>query len=142
MAAEGRPPAHLCGAPPGGSALNLSVYGGRIATNPVTLSTAPWELRALVRGYVQGVGFRVFARRQAQALGLAGYVRNTEDGDVEVVAQGPRADLEALLVELQRGPSESEVSSVDHSWDRPKAYYRGFEIAFGIPAAPTYPSRS
>ena len=100
------------------------------------------ELRVLVRGYVQGVGYRVFARREALALGLAGYVRNTEDGDVEVVAQGPREDLEALLTELQRGPSEAEVSSVDRSWAKPDVHYRGFEIAYSIPAAPTHDGRS
>ena len=88
------------------------------------------ELRAVVRGYVQGVGFRAFVRRRALALGLAGYVRNTADGDVEVLAQGPEPDLDALLADLQRGPSESEVSSVDHRWAQPAALYRGFEITY------------
>jgi acylphosphatase len=88
------------------------------------------ELQATVRGYVQGVGFRAFVRRRALALGLVGYVRNTEDGDVEVVAQGPRRDLEVLLSELQRGPSESEVSSVDYAWRPARNRYLGFDIRY------------
>ena len=88
------------------------------------------QLRATVRGYVQGVGFRAFVRRRALALGLDGYVRNTWDGDVEVLAVGPRGDLESLLDDLRRGPSESEVSSVDAAWTVGEAGdgYHGFEV--------------
>jgi acylphosphatase len=88
------------------------------------------QLRATVRGYVQGVGFRAFVRRRALALGLDGYVRNSWDGDVEVLAVGPRGDLESLLDDLRRGPSESEVSSVDAEWADGVAGdgYRGFEV--------------
>jgi acylphosphatase len=88
------------------------------------------QLHATVRGYVQGVGFRAFVRRRALALGLDGYVRNTWDGEVEVLAVGPRGDLESLLDDLRRGPSESEVSSVDAAWSErvAGASYRGFEV--------------
>ncbi len=88
------------------------------------------QLRATVRGYVQGVGFRSFVRRRALALGLDGYVRNTPEGDVEVTAVGPRGDLETLLEDLRRGPSESEVSSVDVAWAAAgsSAGGQGFEI--------------
>jgi acylphosphatase len=91
------------------------------------------QLFATVRGYVQGVGFRAFVRRRALALGLDGYVRNTWDGDVEVLAVGPRGDLESLLEDLRRGPSESEVSSVDAAWTEGRAGDRGpgFEIRWG-----------
>jgi acylphosphatase len=88
------------------------------------------QLSATVRGYVQGVGFRAFVRRRALALGLDGYVRNTWDGDVEVLAMGPRRDLESLLDDLRRGPSESEVSSVDAAWAVVEAGdgFHGFEV--------------
>ncbi len=88
------------------------------------------QLRATVRGYVQGVGFRSFVRRRALALDLNGYVRNTWEGDVEVQAVGPRGDLESLLEDLRRGPSESEVSSVDAAWTTVEAAggSQGFEI--------------
>jgi acylphosphatase len=92
--------------------------------------TQVMQLRATVRGYVQGVGFRAYVRRRALALGLDGYVRNTWDGDVEVLAMGPRRDLESLLDDLQRGPSESEVSSVDAAWTLGDSgdSYHGFEV--------------
>jgi acylphosphatase len=88
------------------------------------------RLRATVRGYVQGVGFRAYVRRRALALGLDGYVRNTWDGDVEVLAMGPRRELESLLDDLRRGPSESEVSSVDAAWTVNEAEdgCHGFEV--------------
>ncbi|HEX5368456.1 MAG TPA: acylphosphatase, partial [Dehalococcoidia bacterium] len=58
-------------------------------------------LRALVRGRVQGVGFRYFVQERASALGLAGFARNLSNGStVEVVAEGPLSALEALLEAL------------------------------------------
>ena len=54
------------------------------------------RLDARVRGRVQGVGYRVFALREAGSLGLDGFVANEADGSVRVVAEGRRADLEAL----------------------------------------------
>jgi len=88
------------------------------------------QLHALVRGYVQGVGFRAFVLRRARALGLTGYVRNTWDGDVEVVAEGPRPAVEALLADLHRGPSEAEVSSVDASWRKAQGIFTTFEVRY------------
>jgi len=66
----------------------------------------------LVKGRVQGVGFRWFVHREAGALGLHGWVRNTEDGHVEVVAAGPTADLDALGTALRRGSRGSRVDAV------------------------------
>ena len=103
---------------------------GPYLLDPKPPRRAPVELRAVVRGYVQGVGFRAFVRRRALALGLAGYVRNTAEGDVEVLAQGAAPELDTLLADLQRGPSEAEVSSVDHRWAQPEDLYRGFEITY------------
>ena len=57
----------------------------------------------LVKGRVQGVGFRWFVHREAAALGLKGSVRNTESGHVEVVASGPEEDLKQLRRALERG---------------------------------------
>jgi acylphosphatase len=71
--------------------------------------------RFLVRGLVQGVGYRWFVRRAAEGLGLSGVARNLEDGSVEVLAQGDGADLASLEVELRRGPSMARVRSVDKS---------------------------
>lgn len=83
-----------------------------------------------MRGYVQGVGYRYFVLRQAYALDLTGYVRNADDGNVEVVARGPRDALDLLVADLYIGPSESEVTSVDLAWAPARDTYHGFEIRY------------
>ncbi len=60
-----------------------------------------------VRGRVQGVGFRWWTRSRALELGLVGHARNTADGRVEIVAEGPRPDLQRLLRLLGEEPSTS-----------------------------------
>ena len=86
------------------------------------------ELHALVRGCVQGVGFRYFVVREASALGLRGYARNKDNGDVEVIAQGARSTLERLLAALWRGPSAASVSEVRTSWQSPTEHLSGFHV--------------
>ncbi len=88
-------------------------------------------LHAFVSGYVQGVGYRWFARQQAQTLGLAGYARNLRDGRVEVVAQGPRESLLRFVEALRRGPEGASVDDVEVRWeprDLPSQPYVGFGI--------------
>jgi acylphosphatase len=68
--------------------------------------------RYFVSGQVQGVGYRFFAVRMAQRLGIAGYVRNLRDGRVEVYAVGDAGQHEDLRQALERGPSFARVSSV------------------------------
>jgi acylphosphatase len=73
-------------------------------------------LHFLIKGRVQGVGFRWFVHREASELALRGWVRNTEDGDVEVVATGDAEDLDELRASLKRGPRGSRVDRViEHS---------------------------
>jgi len=69
----------------------------------------------VVHGRVQGVGFRVFAREEAQALGLAGFVRNEWDRTVCGQAEGAESALEALRLALERGPLFGRVSRLDWS---------------------------
>ena len=72
-------------------------------------------LHFLIQGRVQGVGFRWFVHREASELDLRGWVRNTEDGEVEVVAAGDDADLAELRASLRRGPRGSRVDRlVEH----------------------------
>jgi acylphosphatase len=79
-------------------------------------------LHFLVQGRVQGVGFRWFVEREASELDLRGWVRNTEDGDVEVVAAGEAADLDELRASLKRGPRGSRVDRVvEHRLDEREA---------------------
>ena len=71
--------------------------------------------RFLVRGRVQGVGFRWFVEREAHILGLAGWVRNRSDGTVEVLAIGTRDQLSGLRLRLREGPRAARVDDVEES---------------------------
>ena len=71
--------------------------------------------RFIVRGRVQGVGFRWFVEREAHMLGIAGWVRNNHDGSVEVLAQGTRDQLLGLHSRLREGPRAARVDSIDVS---------------------------
>jgi len=88
---------------------------------------APARLIARVEGRVQGVGYRMFVRERAEALGLSGWVRNLPSGDVDLEVEGPRATLERLLRELQKGPPASRVQQVHAEW-APARGIHGFEI--------------
>jgi acylphosphatase len=65
-----------------------------------------------VTGRVQGVGFREFVRTIAQRLGIAGWVRNREDGVVELAASGQASQIETLLAAVRRGPAGGNVQAV------------------------------
>ena len=75
------------------------------------------SFHAMITGVVQGVYFRAFVERHAQALGLTGYVRNvTHSGAVEVEAEGEKAGLERLLENLHQGPRAAKVDRVELQW--------------------------
>ena len=83
-----------------------------------------------VSGRVQGVGFRYFTQRQAESLGLVGYVRNLPDGDVELEIQGSQSGVESLSEAVRVGPSGSRVTSHQCN-DRPiQQNETGFEIRY------------
>jgi acylphosphatase len=84
--------------------------------------------RFVVRGRVQGVGFRWFVEREAHMLGIAGWVRNNHDGSVEVLAQGTRDQLSGLHSRLREGPRAARVDAVDVSDATPKAGMESFRI--------------
>ena len=84
--------------------------------------------RFLVRGRVQGVGFRWFVEREAHILGIAGWVRNNHDGGVEVLAQGTRDQLAGLHGRLREGPRAARVDGVDVSDAEPQAGMTSFRI--------------
>ncbi|HET7466956.1 MAG TPA: acylphosphatase [Candidatus Dormibacteraeota bacterium] len=74
------------------------------------------RLHAVVHGDVQGVGFRYFVMRSARPLGVRGWVRNRDDGSVELTAEGDRAALEQLLRAVHQGPRSAHVTRVDADW--------------------------
>jgi acylphosphatase len=69
--------------------------------------------RFVVRGRVQGVGFRWFVEREAHVLGIAGWVRNNPDSSVEVLGQGTREQLLGLRSRLRQGPRAARVDDVE-----------------------------
>ncbi|WP_159728430.1 acylphosphatase [Methylosinus sp. Ce-a6] len=73
------------------------------------MSEARLVVRIIVRGRVQGVGFRAFVAREARRLALAGWARNCDDGAVEIVAAGPRDALDSLIATARRGPALARV---------------------------------
>src|SRR5215813_7101608 len=84
--------------------------------------------RYIVRGRVQGVGFRWFVEREAHILGIAGWVRNNHDGSVEVLAQGTRDQLSGLQSRLREGPRAARVDSVEVSEATPVSGLSSFRI--------------
>ena len=79
-------------------------------------------LHFLIRGRVQGVGFRWFVHREAADLNLRGWVRNTDSGDVELVAAGSPEDLADLRTELKKGSRGSRVDKIiEHELDESEA---------------------
>lgn len=70
------------------------------------------RVHGVVHGFVQGVGFRAFARRQAAACGISGWVRNRNDGAVEFCAEGSISAVEEYLAAMRAGPGYSEVEQV------------------------------
>lgn len=71
--------------------------------------------RFVVRGRVQGVGYRYFALKEAEALGLTGFARNAADGSVEVVAEGNDDALRRFGERLREGPAFAAVEGVEAS---------------------------
>ena len=75
--------------------------------------------RFIVRGRVQGVGFRWFVEREAHVLGISGWVRNNSDGSVEVLGQGSRDQLLGLRLRLRQGPRAARVDDVEEFESKP-----------------------
>jgi acylphosphatase len=87
--------------------------------------------RYFVSGMVQGVGYRFFARRVAQRLGVGGYARNLPDGRVEVYAVGSASKLAAFRAELERGPQGASVTGVtEEQAPLESEFAKGFSIEY------------
>ena len=81
----------------------------------------------MVSGRVQGVFFRDSVRRRAEAVGVAGWVRNTPEGTVEAVFEGDPGAVDELVEFCRRGPSRAEVTSVDVEEEQPEGL-SGFDV--------------
>ena len=85
-------------------------------------------VHVLVEGRVQGVGFRYFVIQSVRDLAISGWVRNLSDGRVEILAEGKREDLEAMLQRVRKGPSASKVNRVVDEWEAASGAMSGFRM--------------
>ncbi|MCC6797416.1 MAG: acylphosphatase [Candidatus Hydrogenedentes bacterium] len=88
----------------------------------------PERLHMVIKGRVQGVGFRYSAYRQAQSLGLVGWVRNRSDGTVEAEFEGTRGALDSMLDWAKEGPPLARVIGIDASRYEDLSGYSDIEI--------------
>ncbi len=84
----------------------------------------------IVKGLVQGVGFRYYTHRHATNLGLTGYVRNLFTGEVEIGVEGERSLVEEMISLIKVGPSSSRVTDVKIDWRTYTGMYHTFNISF------------
>ncbi len=82
----------------------------------------------VVKGFVQGVGFRYFIYREATDIGVTGFVRNLWSGDVEIVAEGEEWQIEELHRKAKEGPMRSNVKSVTVIKEKANNEFTKFEI--------------
>ncbi len=100
---------------------------------PITLTIEVNEMKqwyVLISGKVQGVGFRNFTQLNAQQLGVNGYAKNLANGKVEVVAEGDKSQLYALVEFLKKGPRYARVDSLEIDGRDFTGEYKGFGIRY------------
>lgn len=85
-------------------------------------------VRIVVRGRVQGVGFRAWVVRLAHELGVQGWVRNLPDGDVEAEAMGEEAALRSFVEAMRKGPVAARVEEVGEQWFDAPEPRAGFQV--------------
>jgi acylphosphatase len=86
------------------------------------------KARIIVRGSVQGVGFRYYIMQKAQEMRLKGYTQNLPNGEVEAVVEGDKLFIEDLYKAMQRGPTKAKVKDHAIEWGDPKNQFRTFSI--------------
>ncbi|HEX2923525.1 MAG TPA: acylphosphatase [Chloroflexota bacterium] len=84
-----------------------------------------------ISGRVQGVGFRESTRRQAEMLGVTGWVRNTTDGRVEAVIEGEDSEVRRMVEWCRRGPAGAWVDRLDVNWETGTGEFDSFEVRLG-----------
>ena len=89
------------------------------------------RLEAVVRGRVQGVGFRYFVLREANRLALDGWVANDADGSVRLIAEGDRVDLDRLAERVSVGPAGATIADLEVRWSAAQGGWSGFSVRSG-----------
>jgi len=86
------------------------------------------RVRVRISGFVQGVYFRAYARKEAQKQGLYGWVRNRADGTVEAVVEGQESAVQAFIAWCHRGPPSAHVADVQVTWEPYRGEFDTFTI--------------
>ncbi len=94
------------------------------------ITTPNQRLHAIVHGRVQGVNFRHNTQQKALSKELTGWVCNRSDGTVEVIAEGPRTDLDKLAAWLRQGPPAAHVTNVDITWRDATGDFDSFQVTY------------
>jgi len=87
-------------------------------------------LHAIIKGIVQGVGYRYFTRNVASRMGIKGWVKNLSDGSVEVMAEADENKLKEFLKYLYEGPPLSKVEKIDYEFLNENGGFKDFEIRY------------
>ncbi len=106
----------------------MLVCTSRISGHSSESDNAIFEMRAHVLGRVHGIGFRAETKFLALRLHLTGYVQNCADGSVEIVAQGTKENLQALIDKLKNSFKNQQIEEVQLDFHKPKERYEGFQI--------------
>ncbi|MBN1674108.1 MAG: acylphosphatase [Kiritimatiellae bacterium] len=88
------------------------------------------RVHLLISGRVQGVCFRMYTQNEAQQLGVAGWVRNRDDGRVEVVAEGDEPALAGFVDWCRHGPPYAQVTRFEESYSQPIGEFDGFRVRY------------
>lgn len=88
------------------------------------------RLRAIVSGRVQGVSFRYYTKKEADQLGVTGWVRNNHDRTVELLAEGNSEQLARLHTFLQTGSPDARVDNVDATYSEASGEFSSFEVTY------------
>ena len=88
------------------------------------------RIQAVVRGRVQGVSFRYYTQREAQRLGVTGWVRNQPDGSVMTVAEATGETLDTFIQFLHHGPPSARVMQVDLEWLPATGEFSNFTVGY------------
>ncbi|MGC8777521.1 MAG: acylphosphatase [Candidatus Caldatribacteriaceae bacterium] len=86
--------------------------------------------RLVLKGRVQGVGYRYFVLRIAQEFEVTGLVRNLPSGEVEVIAEGKKEEVERFFEEVKKGPVSAHVSSFREEWFPSSGLYHDFRVGY------------
>lgn len=86
------------------------------------------RVRLIIKGRVQGVFFRHNTNKVAYKLGLKGFVRNLDDGSVEVIAEGDKKKIDELIQFCRKGPAYARVDDVKIGYEKTKGEFSGFEV--------------